>query len=242
MCSTTCPQGQYLKTACTPDADRVCVPPPKVPTNGLLVRWTLDDAKGTTAADSSGNKRDGALKNVTWVTNACKLGACAQFKGTSGGNGSYLTYANTVPIGGSGASFAAWVQLDKPSTGTYQTLFNGPYDNCCTTRFLIDGQLHPFWDPGSYADQSLSNYTFSTAQWVHVVWTIAAGGNAILYVNGANVAQSSAGVPNALVDMPNVDVAAADSFQWPFKGLMNDVLIYNRVLAPNEITTLVQSY
>ena len=134
------------------------------------------------------------------------------------------------------------MQLDKPSTGTYQTLFNGPYDNCCTVRFLIDANLHPFWDAGTYSDQSISSYTFPLATWIHVAWTIAAGGKAILYVNGNNVAQSGAGVPNALVDMPNVDVAAADSFQWPFKGFMNDVLIYSRVLTANEVTTLYQSY
>ncbi len=234
--------GQYLKTACTANADRTCKVPPSVPTNGLLVRWTLDDNKGTTAADASINKRDGILKNSSWVTNNCKLGACAHFTGTGGGNGSYLTYANTMPIGGSGASFAAWVALDKPGTGTFQTLFNGPYDSCCTMRFLIDGNLHAFWDAGMYSDQSLGSYTFPVNQWIHVVWTIAAGGNAILYVNGANVAQTAAGVPGTLTDLPDMDVGAADSFQWPLKALLNDVLVYNRLLSANEITTLYQSY
>ena len=216
-----------------------CILTPTVPANGLLVRWKLDEGSGTSAADSSGSGLNGTLSSTTWQTNTCKFGACARFDGTGG---SHLSLASSLNTAGSGATFATWVQLDPATTGTYQTLFNGPYTSCCTARLLIDGSLHPFWDAGMYSDQSLTGYTFPLGQWLHVVWTIVAGGNATLYVNGTQVAQTSAGVPGTFPSLPNFDVATADSFQWPAKGLFNDVLVYNRAFSMAEVTSLYQLY
>ncbi len=217
-------------------------PPPTVPASGLLARWELNDGTGTAAADSSGNSRNASLQNASWQTSNCKFASCAQFSGTGGVSGSYLTYASSIPTSGSGASFAAWVQLDAGGTGTYQTIINSPWSSCCTVRLLVDPSLHPYWDAGQSTDENPTGYTFPLGQWIHVVWTIAAGGNATLYVNAVNVAQTAAGVPGVFPNMTNTDVGAADSFQWPAKGLFNDVLIYNRVLSPAEVTSLYQLY
>ncbi len=219
-------------------------PPPAVPTTGLLTRWKLDDASGVTASDASGNGRAAALSNATWQTTNCKLGACVELSGAGGSGGSYLSYAANLPVGtpGTGFTYAAWVYLTSPTTSAYQSLYNAPWTSCCTVRLLVDPGLHPFWDAGSYSDQSFGGYTFPTAQWLHVTWTISAGGQATLYVNGVQVAQTSAGVPGALVDQSSIDVGAADGFQWPLKGRLNDVLLYNRALAGAEVASLYQSY
>jgi hypothetical protein len=208
------------------------------------VRWKLDDGSGSTAADASGNGNAAALNNTTWQTSGCKLGACAQFSGTGGAGGSNLTLPTGLATAGAGITYAAWIKPDVNGTGTYQSLFNSPYSSCCTTRLLIDPSLHPFWDAGQSSDETLTGYTFTLGQWMHVVWTVQTGGAATLYVNGAQVAQTTTGVPGAglFPDMSNVDVAAADSFQWPFKGLFNDVLVYNRVLSTGEISAVYNSY
>ena len=244
--SSTC-EGIYNNGGLLATVDVTYVsppPPPSIPTNGLLVRWELNDGAGTTAADASGNGRSGTLSNATWETSGCELATCLRFTGTGGAGGLYVSYANSLPFSspGTGASFAAWVNLDSSGTGTYQTLFNGPYTSCCTYRLLVDPNLHPFWDSGAYSDQDLTGYTFTLGQWTHVAWTIQAGGAATLYINGAQVLQTTAGVPGSLPDMPNLDVGTADSYQWPAKGLFNDVLIYDRVLSPAEVTSIYQSY
>jgi hypothetical protein len=215
-----------------------------VPTSGLLARWELASGSGTTATDSSGNGANGTLSNAAWQTVGCKLGACTQFSGTGGAGGSYMNYTGNIPLSnpGTGATFAAWVLLSSPGTGTYQTIINGPASSCCTYRLLVDPSLHPFWDAGESSDQDMTGYTFPLGQWVHVAWTIQAGGAATLYVNGAQVAQTTTGVPASLPDMPDTDLATADSFQWPAAGLFNDVLVYNVVLTPAQVSALYQSY
>jgi hypothetical protein len=218
--------------------------PPAVPTTGLLTRWKLDDASGTTASDASGNGRNAALSNATWQTTNCKFGACVDLSGAGGAGGSYVSYAATMPVGtpGTGFTYSAWVYLTTPTTGTYQTLYNAPWTSCCGVRLLVDPGLHPFWDAGMYSDQGFGGYTFPTAQWLHVAWTISAGAQATLYVNGVQVAQTSAGVPGTLVDQSAIDIGTADSFQWPLKGRLNDVLLYNRALSGAEVSSLYQSY
>ena len=214
---------------------------PQIPTDGLLLRWKLDEGTGTVATDSSGNGFDGTLVNSNWETSGCVLGACAQFTGIGGPGGSNLQLNRDVPTGGGGVSFAAWVQFDPNVTGGYQTIFDGPYTACCTFRLFMDGARHPFWNAGEHADLSFSEYTFPLGQWVHVVWTIG-GGTGTIYIDGVVVLQSSAGVSGSFPDIPNLDIAGGDSFAYPARAIFNDVLIYNRVLSSSEVADLYSSY
>ena len=212
---------------------------PSVPTDGLLLRWKLDEGSGTVATDSSGNGLDGTLVGSNWLTSNCVLEACTQFVGNSS---SHLELDNTVPTAGTGATFAAWVQFDPNITGGYQTIFDGPFTGCCTFRLLMDANLHPFWNAGQHADLTFTEYTFPLGQWVHVVWTIVAGGNGTIYIDGSVVVQSTAGVAGSFPDLPDMDIAGGNSFEYPANALFNDVLVYNRVLSPDEVTSLYNSY
>src|SRR5450432_4034766 len=81
-------------------------PDAQVTTTGPAAYWKLDEASGTTAADSSGHNHTATVAGATWTTG--KVGAhAASFNGTS----AYAEATGPVVDTSHPYTVAAWVQL-----------------------------------------------------------------------------------------------------------------------------------
>jgi len=215
-------------------------------TTGLVGYWNMDESSGTTAADSSGNGRNGTLVNgATWV--AGKVGNAVNLDG----NNDYVS----LPIGPlisslTNCTVAAWVKWDTDDgddwhriwdfgTGTtyymYLVIDNGNSD---TPQFTIttDGSGD---DEDTVAPSVLS---FNT--WHHIAITInAATHTHRMYINGSYVAQNTHGYldPHDLGNTNKNYLGRSNYSDDPyFNGKMDDVRIYNYVLTATEISQLYQ--
>src|SRR5262245_57779908 len=78
-------------------------------TTGLIGKWSLDDASGTNANDSTANNNDGTLVNSPTWTTGCKINGCLTFNGTT----QLVTLGDpaTLVVTTGEVTLAAWVNV-----------------------------------------------------------------------------------------------------------------------------------
>lgn len=211
-------------------------------TTGMTLWYKLDDASGTSAADSSGSSLTGTLAAAaSWDTAAnCKVNGCLSLNGTSQkvtrSSSAWTTYMSTT-LG----SMTAWV---KP-TGTAPS-GSGPTDlggvvnpttnDAAVSRGVATGQgsvdrLWAYcWDGSSTA---IIGAAYTAGQWAHVAWVHS---NATLwfYVNGTFINLGScnamqSGATGTLVVGANYN---SSSF---LAGAVDEVRLYNRKLTAQDV-------
>ena len=109
-------------------------------------------------------------------------------------------------------------------------------DGSCAYRIMADQNLYPFYDPGAHNDQTVTTYRFTVNTWYHYAMTVQGGGNAVIYVNGASIHTSSAGVPANLPNGNDILIGTGEGpGTHPTQGLIDEVRIYNTALSLGEI-------
>ena len=207
------------------------------PTNGLVGYWAFDEGSGTTATDGSGNGRTGSLQyGPTWAASgACRVGGCLSFDGVD----DYVRVADVAALRLTGdLTISAWI---KPTGArSLQSIVSKRYEY----------ELGPVSDAAPYAlgwshkDASgafvSGNLTSSTEadQWQHVV-LVRNGSTRQMrgYKNGVLALSSTYSAP------PGTSSYALNIGRNPgsiqrFRGWIDEVRIYNRVLSEAEIQEL----
>ena len=168
---------------------------------GLVAWYKLDETSGTTAADSSGNGRNGTVTGTaSWNT-----GDGFTFAGGANSAGNAITLPNNLLSGLDDVSVDFDVKVDPALTGNY-FMFNlgnlATYPNG-TGYLFVTGK-----DSGSFYRGTMASGGFATEQsasragglsagvWKHVTLTIdggtpAAPGTSKLYEDGVLVATNS---------------------------------------------------
>jgi len=92
-------------------------------------------------------------------------------------------------------------------------------------------------------EDAITSFSYSNNTWYHIVWTISATGNFIIYVNGSNVVSVDSGV----TDKPT----AATTYNYLFtenedggsktKGYLSDFRVYNSVLSSIQVNNIYSS-
>ena len=211
--------------------------------DGLVGWWKFDEGSGTVAYDSSGNGNDGNLMGgPTWTTG--KIGGALKFDGVNKyvdvGNSSMLNpsdsmsitcwflpseisdYGHGTPIvtryvAGSDYSRKSYVlkfsSLGKPE----YYLYNGssPYASAKTQMVLLTDQYY------------FIAVAFSTL-----------GGS--MYLNNIKVAELNPGELTSIMQSSvSTRIGSWGHNDWPeFKGLIDDVRIYDRALSAEEVQAL----
>ena len=209
----------------------------------LVGYWRLDEASGTIAYDSSGNGHDGTIKgDPQWV--AGRNGTALDFDGTEDyidiglGAGDYFATLN------SGLTVAAWIS--REGTGTYDIVFGAGRNPVGTTagddnngwKFGIDSG-----DVIKFTTLGILDYTSSVGvplgEWVHIAATFnEAGTEAQIYLNGNfEQAISGNGPANPATGLYAVGFGGTWALEF-FDGMLDDVMIYNRVLSEAEVRYL----
>ncbi|WP_338285290.1 LamG-like jellyroll fold domain-containing protein [Luteolibacter sp. LG18] len=208
------------------------------PSADLLVHLKFDETSGATAADASGNGRNGTLSNATWA--AGKTNNAVVLNGTNG----YVTLPTGCVKALNDTTISTWVKLNSVSTwsrifdfgsgtGTYMFL---------TTQYDAAKPRRPRFGikvPGLYEQAMDSAVAIPTGTWTHVAVTIS-GPVANLYINGALAATCPAmPLRPSSMGSTTANYIGKSQFSDPYlNGSVDDFRIYNRALSQSEVAVL----
>jgi hypothetical protein len=209
---------------------------------GPVAAYSFNQGSGTTAADSSGNGLTGTLAGATWTT-AGHHGDALSFNGTT----SYVDLGNPTLLNSTGSmTWAAWVYAtgNPPDDGQIISKANGSSGWQLKTSPDTGSETFGVMVSGSTTSaQRYSKTVRALNQWYHVAGVYNATTLTLdIYVNGVlddgllrGTILSSQAIPNL-----NVNVGRR-SGGFYFKGVIDDVRIYNRALSQTEIQTIMNT-
>lgn len=212
-------------------------PSPPSLASGLVGWWPMDDLVSN---DYSGrNNNPTALTAVTPVGGIAK-GVNGQQRGAFKFNGTTSVVTLPAMVGTSNISIAAWI---NPSSlaGTLNTIFGGttnPTGSAIIFNLNTSNQIQFFSNELTSVGNS-GVVALSVGVWYHVCVTFDNSSFVTkFYLNAADVSSvnNTAAISNTHTDnrigMDTVNAGAL------FAGTIDDVRLYNRILAPGEVLAL----
>jgi hypothetical protein len=200
---------------------------------GLALLYSFDARSGTVVQDLSGNGHHGTAFGATWADG--RFGGALAFDGVD----DYVQSVGYFPFGdANGLTVEAWLKLDR--NRLFSTIVASR--NCCVFRLLISPGMHPYYDPGIYADVEGTPYTFQLGQWTHVAFVVLGGRTARILIDGRVVWESPVGVPGALPSIYDaMFIGGVPNNPFFMEGLIDEFRIYKRALSDDEIRTDMNS-
>ncbi len=228
--------------------------------DGKNTRWTSSVA-GTTV-DSSGNGFTGTFKNAFMATTT-RAGVLGQSLSLST-LGTYVEVADNDALTFSTAdttdkpfTFTAWVKRDGAQTspggggaiiGKSAGASNTEYLFWISSTDKLEVRTYDNSGTNQISASSVDNITDDNNKWMFYAATYTGSGSNAgfsLYRNGLQMAvtTASAGSYVAMENMTGVFTIGnffftSPTFKAPFKGQIDDVRVYNRVLSANELKQL----
>ena len=205
---------------------------------GLVGYWKFDEGSGTVAYDSNEFNNIGILENgLTWVDG--KYGKALYFDGIDDyvfvSSSSSLQFSDAITV-------ACWAKVSE-RTGDYQVIFshnwNG-YRSCYLLEFQPDSVTPQFAAITSDRAKryAISKVKVQNGEWSHLVGVFD-GHSVKIYVNGVLTGENSL---TGTLDVINKPVAIGCHLvpgdrNW-FKGIIDEVLVFNRALTSEEVKIL----
>mgnify|MGYP000996687515 CR=1 FL=1 len=194
--------------------------------------WKFDEGYGTTVYDSSGFGNNGTITGAAWTNNG-KFGKALSFDGAD----DYVNCGgiNNFKFGSGNFTISAWIKTSGGSPDWAGILWKGKVNN-----------PEPYYEP-SYSfskDGSADNYFFHSGHWSdrayfgsiednkwHYLVGVVDSGISKAYLDGVLKSQSTA--TNSDYDTAfNIGKGVMNRV---FKGLIDEVKIYNYALSEEEI-------
>lgn|SRR3990167_988349 len=202
-------------------------------TTGLVGYWKMDENSGTVAGNSSGDGNAATLAGgTTWFSGYTN--SDLNFDGVSG----HVVLPNNLFSSTAGA-ISLWVKVRSFGTKDYIWV----YDNSDSPEFRIlflDGNLYfNGYDNGAYQFQFITLFS-DTSSWHHylVTWQT---NDARFYIDGVLMGSDTA------VNVTHTNISTTNHLAgnyWRdgqltyFKGQLDEVRLYNRVLTAGDVNTL----
>ena len=213
---------------------------PTVPTivqSGLVLNLDASNpssypGSGTTWTDLSGNSNTGEL--VNGPTYSSSSGGYIVLDGID----DYVTVPNNTTLNSNVATVSIWFQYATVNS-YYGSLiskadpsgtFNGW--NIWIYNNVISAQIK-----GSPSTTDLTGVSISTNTWYNATLVSVSGGTSRLYLNNALLASASTVSYTVTNTQPLRIARAIDTFWSYFGGNIGGVLLYNRALSADELTT-----
>jgi hypothetical protein len=235
--SPTGQQSADHNCSTVPVPARPAVPPTSTPTSslptGLVAAYAFDETSGSTVADASGNNNTGTLGSTVTRTTEGRFGGALVFNGES-----FVTIPNSGSLAlTSGMTLEAWV-LPTASTGLEAALMKEQPGGLVYALYTSSSSSRPMvyfnTGPSTNRHRYLSGpTTLPLNTWTHLAATYD-GSTLRLYINGAQV--SSQPHRGSLMTSNGALRIGGDAV-WGeyFRGMIDEVRIYNRALTPTEI-------
>ncbi|MGY4768421.1 PQQ-dependent sugar dehydrogenase [Kribbella sp. CWNU-51] len=204
---------------------------------GLVGAWGFNEGSGTSVHDSSGSGNNGTLSGAgaTWTT-AGKYGAALSFNGSSGN----VTVPHSASISlNSSYTLEAWV--NPTALSNYETILIKEVTGGCGYWLQTTGnKIASGFSNGGCREYVSTTPTIPLNQWSHLAAVFNDAANTYtLYLNGTAIRtanETTAPVPNtqALVFGQSA-CSSCGGERW--RGLLDDIRVYNRALTATEIQT-----
>ncbi|MFD7972731.1 LamG-like jellyroll fold domain-containing protein [Streptomyces clavifer] len=193
--------------------------------------WSLDENKGTKAADSGPNHKDLTLSDGTsWAPGV--QGSALKFDG----EGQYAETAGPVVDTTGDYTVSAWASLDA-LPGNYATVVSQDGRRQENPFYLQYGQgAFAFSTPGAH--RARFEVKPELGRWYHVVG-VRSGDEIKLYVDGRPVATAAAGTADVSTGALSVGRAKWSGSNTDFwNGSVDQVKVYDKALTDQEVTAL----
>ncbi len=205
---------------------------------GLVGYWKSDEGSGTTTADATANKNNGAfVGSIAWTTG--KSGKALKYPGTSYVN---VPSSTSLAVKGNAISFGVWYYHDTNSNGFLMGKTASDYTYMMgldkgaqqfTAYLKTGGNLKTLRFPNSMPG-ALTKYNNT---WVHY-FIVYDGASISAYVNGVKQA-SIAASGNVNSNSDPFAIGARGDGQWTrFAGIIDEVRVYDRALKADEVLSL----
>jgi fibronectin type 3 domain-containing protein len=198
---------------------------------GLVAAYAFNEGSGTTTADASGGGNTGTLSNTTW-TSAGEYGGALSFNGTS----ARVNIPNAASLQlTTGMTLEAWVNPSTVSNKWRDVIYKG------NDNYYLEATSNKSSRPAGGGTFGGGNANvFGTAALAANTWTFLAlsydGSNLRLYVNGTLVnTQPKTGT--IATSTNQVQIGGDSLYGQFFKGLIDEVRIYNLALSAAAIQT-----
>lgn len=204
---------------------------------GLVGNWKLNEASGTTAADSSGNMLDGTYTSGPILAQAGPYPGAGQYASSFDGSNDYVSGATATnyPLTNS-YSIAGWVYLNA-HVDNAAMLENGSSTDSCSLAFSSTGQVRFMGRASGGLQSHLTTTTLGLRKWTHVVGTYD-GATFRVYIDGQLASSASNAftlvTPSGVLTL-GASLQASDEF---FNGRLQDVRLYNRAISAAEIAAI----
>jgi len=206
--------------------------------SGLVAAYAFDEAGGTTAGDSSGQGNTATLNNGVALVPG-KNGGAASFDGVN----DYITIPNSAAtnISGSALTLSMWINPQPIASGDsvvigkfWNTTMSSPYYQY---GLELSGGNRTDFIVGTASGQRVASTgtTLPYNQWSHLAITFD-GAQVRTYVNGTLVNTQALAVTITARGNPIRIGADASTAQF-YKGMLDDLRIYNRVLTQAQVQT-----
>ncbi|WP_367870297.1 LamG-like jellyroll fold domain-containing protein [Luteolibacter sp. Populi] len=204
--------------------------------SGLKSWWRLNESSGTTAADSSGYARTGAVSGASWATG--KEGNALQFDGVNdgvaAGTAAALTGTTNFTLGAwvkvnPGAPLGTIIQQREPGGSGYIGEYMLNVNAAGTVNFFIYGS-------GGYQVDLTTTTTVNDSQW-HYIAAVRNGTSGSIYIDGVQAATATGTVQSLSALGVTVGYDYRDSNKY-FTGLIDDVRMYSRALSGSELLSI----
>ena len=203
-----------------------------VPKDNLVAYWQFNESSGTSAKDSSGSNKNGAVYGTpTWSSG--KIGSGLYFDGAT----NHVQTSAITSVTKTGVySFSAWI---KSSTVGTQTIFQSSPSCLDRNGAALSGNLLAFGYYNGTSWVGASGYV-PVNHFFHVVG-VNNGGVLSLYING--VLQSGTGAPYVHCADTNfyLGIETYGGGQDRFIGTMDDVRVYSKALSASEVIALYKT-
>lgn len=195
---------------------------------GSAAHWRLDEGAGLLAMDSSGNVNgvNGQIIGATWVTG--RRESALSFNGLT----DYVDLGNPLTLQPSNFSIAVWFKTDAPTGMLVRKRLYG------YGLELVSAGSPSFWvyNAAGMRFKVTAPASYNDNQWHHAVG-IYDGSNVRLAVDGVLVGTAGAGQ----VSYGPGGIALGrdgDSGSLYYRGLLDEIRIYNRSLNKQEVLTV----
>jgi hypothetical protein len=209
----------------------------RAPNNFDLVGyWSLDDGRGSTATDFSGNGNQGTLTNMDpstdWVDG--KYGSALSFDG----NDDEVTMSDDgFPVDSEPRTISAWINLRTNGSDDHIFSFGNTNDNNHThLSSPSNGKLRM----GFWFNDADSNTVLPEDEWIHVVGVYNGAQTVELYIDGDEDATRT--INEASTTQPGT-AYIGDSINngEKFNGKIDEVRLYDRALTDAEVKDLYRA-
>ncbi|MAF09432.1 hypothetical protein CMK11_03185 [Candidatus Poribacteria bacterium] len=212
---------------------------------GLLVYLTFDKASGDTVEDMSGGGHDGILSSgAAIIQDEVKMGAGALR--IEGGEHRLEVETFAALEEYQDNTYLFWINFPEKATGGWDQILAKPAPGSDRSPglWVETGGLgiHYRYEPGNLGFWGLGpdgdNTHFEMNQWYHVAGTTS-GGELVGYVGGEEKATIVV-PPDFAQGAGGLYVGNSPAYAGPAANfIMDDLAVYNRVLTPAEIATVM---